>query len=97
MTLTLLVINIPPALEEDLVDYLLSQPGTSGFTSYSVNGHGDYRELSIAEQVSGRRQRKQFELIMAVDDVHSLVGGLASAVGRDIVDWEQPVQRLGRT
>ena len=37
---TLLVLNIPPELEEDLVDYLLSRPSVTGFTSFRVYGHG---------------------------------------------------------
>lgn len=36
---TLLVLNITPELEEELVDYLLSREEVGGFTSYPVHGH----------------------------------------------------------
>lgn len=93
----LLIINVPPALEEDLVDYLLSLDCVQGFTSYSVEGHGDHEDLSIAEQVSGRRKRKQFEMLIAAQDFDTITGGLGAEVGKDIVFWQMPVQQIGRT
>lgn len=95
---TLLVINLPPALEEDLIDYLLSQDLVSGFTSYETMGHGSHGPLSIAEQVSGRRKRLQFELLLDDEAAFELiVSGLGSNVGTDIRFWEQPVRNIGST
>ena len=37
---TMLVLNIRPELEEDLVDFLLAREGVAGFTSYHGRGHG---------------------------------------------------------
>ena len=94
---TLLVLNIRPELEEDLVDYLLARDGVAGFTSYHARGHGEVNEeMSLAEQVSGRRQRLQFEILMDDVDVQKLVDGLADEVGRDIVYWQQMVSNNGR-
>ena len=94
---TLLVLNIRPELEEDLVDYLLAREGVAGFTSYHARGHGIVNEeMSLAEQVSGRRNRLQFEILMDEADVQSLVDGLAEEVGRDIVFWQQMVSNAGR-
>ena len=92
---TLLVLNINPGLEEDLVDYLLSISDLNGFTSYPVRGHGDHVNLSMAEQVSGRRKRAQVEIILAEEAVPSLLAGLAESVGRDITWWQQPVLASG--
>lgn len=93
----LLILNAPPALEDDLIDYLLSLDCVAGFTSMKAMGHGSGADLSIAEQVSGRRHRLQFEVIMAAEDVATVTGGLASEVGKDITYWQQPISGLGRT
>jgi len=95
---TMLVINLPPALEEDLIDYLLGLDAVAGFTSYEAMGHGEHSNLSIAEQVSGRRKRLQFELLLEDETVFdSIVAGLESNVGADIKYWEQPVRNIGST
>lgn len=93
---TLLVLNIPPELEEDLVDYLLSRPSVTGFTSFRVHGHGEHTALSVAEQVTGRRGRVRFEVVLPAVEVAGVLAGLKAGVGRDIIFWEQPVSNFGR-
>ena len=73
----LLMLFVPPSLEEMLVDELL-QSVVSGFTSSKVNGHstvhGDAEmDLSIVEQVTGRQQRVQFMMHASVADLKNLV------------------------
>lgn len=92
---TLLVLNTKPDLEEDLVDYLLALEGLSGFTSYLVRGHGIHDNLSVAEQVSGRRKRLQVEIVMNEELVKPLLDGLADSVGKDISWWQQPIAASG--
>jgi len=92
---TLLVLNIPPGLEEDLVDYLLSISELKGFTSYTVSGHGEHANLSLAEQVSGRRKRTQVEIILDEDSVQLVLSGLEESVGRDITWWQHRVLASG--
>lgn len=95
---TLLTINLPPALEEDLVDYLLTVDTLKGFTSYHAMGHGEHDNLSIAEQVSGRRKRIQFEILLEDEsEAEHIVSGLATQVGKDIKYWQLPVNGLGST
>ena len=94
---TMLVLNISPQVEDEMVDYLLAQSHVSGFTSYPVRGHGEHSYLSIAEQVSGRRKRIQFEIIMAAPEVDDLLAGLDANVGKGIVYWQLPVINFGRT
>ena len=91
----MLVLNIPPELEEDLIDYLLSLGSVTGFTSYETRGHGSDVTLSIAEQVSGRRKRLQFELLIEDGDIRSLLDGLSTEVGKDIAYWEQVIDNIG--
>jgi len=91
----LLILNTLPELEEDLVDYLLSLSCVSGFTSYPVRGHGHHQNLSVAEQVSGRRKRLQVEIMLEEDAVPTLLSGLVENVGRDINWWRMPVMDSG--
>jgi len=91
----MLVLNIPPALEEDLIDYLLSLEAVTGFTSYEARGHGSDLQLSLAEQVSGRQKRLQFELLIEVEAIQSLLDGLSAEVGKDIAYWQQVIENIG--
>jgi hypothetical protein len=93
---TLLILNINPRLEEDLVDYLLSKNYMEGFTSYAVHGHGIHSDMSLTEQVSGRRKRLQVEAILEKENVSELLAGLKENVGTDIVYWEQNISNKGR-
>ncbi len=93
---TLLVLNIRPELEEEMVDYLLTREGVGGFTSYQVRGHGVHENLSLAEQVSGQRKRLQFELVIEEAIVEVLLQGLEDSVGRDIVYWQHHISNVGR-
>lgn len=92
----LLVLNIPPELEDDLVDYLLSMSTVRGFTSYPARGHGEHANLSLSEQVTGRRKRIQFEIILPASDAEPIIAGLREQVGTDIFYWQQPVISSGR-
>lgn len=93
---TLLQINLPPELEEDMVDYLLAQDAVGGFTSYPTRGHGDHSSMSLAEQVTGRRKRLQFEVIMEDSAVAELVAGLEENVGKGMFYWQQAISNIGR-
>lgn len=66
--LVLVVLSASPGLEDAVVDWLLGRRGKTGFTSTTIYGHSSKHEgLSIAEQVSGRRRRTQFEVHMTLD------------------------------
>ncbi len=93
---TLLVLNINPELEEDLIDFLLACANVSGFTSYHVHGHGAFPNMSLSEQVSGRRKRIQVEAMLEKESIPGLLGRLKSEVGTDIVYWEQSISNPGR-
>ncbi len=77
----LLILIVPPKLEEMLVDELLQQTAISGFTTSNVSGHGSSHgegsvKLSIMEQVTGRQQRVQFMMHAALSDLQNLVANL---------------------
>jgi len=72
----LLILIVPPKLEEVLVDFLLQQDAITGFTSTPVNGHGNVRNtgrLSLVEQVTGRQGQVQFMLHAALPVLHTLI------------------------
>ncbi len=63
MTLCLLTIIVPVALEDSMIDWLLENPLAEGFTSFPVSGHGaSEQRLSLAEKVSGRSRRIMFQI-----------------------------------
>jgi hypothetical protein len=94
--LCLLVLNTSPTLEEALVDYLLLQEHVAGFSSYTVYGHGQHAGLTVAEQVTGKRKRMQYEMVVKRAHVADILASLATEVGRDIVYWQQLVLDYGR-
>ena len=91
-----LVLNINPKFEEELVDALLSMDAVSGFTSMPVSGSGSHRHMSLAEQVTGRRKRVQFELLL--DDAHvgDVLAQLRQQLGGNIFYRVEPVARFGK-
>jgi nitrogen regulatory protein PII len=93
---TLLVLNVSPEFEEELVDCLLELPEVNGFTTFIVYGHGENGRMTVAEQVRGRRKRLQVEMIVAPEAVNRVLELVRDELGVDGVYWEQPVRNLGR-
>ncbi|HWK53743.1 MAG TPA: DUF3240 family protein [Hyphomicrobiales bacterium] len=93
---TMLVLNVAPELEEELVDCLLELPEVEGFSSYHVYGHGSGGLNTLAEQVRGRRKRMQVEMIVACEAVPRILAQVKTQVGGDGVYWEQLVHNRGR-
>jgi Protein of unknown function (DUF3240) len=89
----LVVITIPPSIESQLVDWLLSQNGGSGFSSATIHGHSTHHDhLSIAEQVSGRQRRVQFQVQIGANRLKDLLATLETDfAGADLHYWVVPV------
>ncbi len=94
---SLLVLTAPPGLEEALVDWLLAHAQGLGFTSAQVNGHSSqHGGLSLAEQVSGRRRRIQFQVHGEPAQIDQLLADLADGFqAADIHYWVTPLLRAG--
>ena len=93
----LLRLNIPPSLEEDVVDLLLASDEIPGFQSYPIRGHGQVGAMTIAEQVEGRRNRVQFEVVMDASSLEPLLQRLKKALPvPDIIYWVLPIAASGR-
>ena len=89
----LVAITSPPSLESQLVDWLLSQDGGTGFSSTTVHGHSSHHDhLSITEQVSGRQKRVQFEVQISGSRLDRFLCMLESDfAGADLHYWVLPV------
>ena len=93
----LVVLNAPPNLGDHVLDWLVSRPEGSGFTSMPVSGYGaNTRELSIAEQVAGSQRRIQFEIQMSSAVVDRFLEEAGSALGTLAIRyWVLPVLMAG--
>ena len=93
----LVTINVPPSLEEAVVDCLLTFENAQGFSSFPVNAH-DHRNqgLSLAEQVSGRQRKIRFQMYVDKKTVAGLINRLkADFVGSGLHYWVVPILEHG--
>jgi hypothetical protein len=90
-------LNVAPAAEERVVDWLLGREETAGFTSYTAFGHGaEHDDLSVAEQVTGRQRRIEFRLELLEPLVEPFLAALIAAFdGTDLYFFVTPVLRSG--
>lgn len=92
----LFTIIAPPAMEEDLIDWLLTQPNITGFTSQVANGHGSGHEMSVAEQVTGRRRQITFMIELQKQVAGSIIADLKhSFSGSGLHYWLMPLSESG--
>lgn len=93
----LVTLNVPPSLEEAVVDFLLLQEAELGFSSYPVNAHHHQNQsLSLAEQVSGRQKKIRFQLYVDAADLgHFLTTLKQEMAGSGIHYWVLPVIEKG--
>ena len=89
----LLTLNVPPSLEEPIVDCLLTFEAEHGFSSLPVNAHDHKNEgMSLAEQVTGRQRKIRFQMYVDADDMNDLIDRLRKDFsGAGIQYWVIPV------
>jgi hypothetical protein len=93
----LLRMNIPPSLEEEFMDALLSNQEVKGYQSWHTSGHGQVGAMSITEQVAGRRNRVLFEVVLDESSLESVLRTLKAKLPiSDIIYWVSPVTSSGR-
>jgi len=93
----LVTINVPPLLEEAVVDCLLALESADGFSSLVVNAHTDKHEnLSLAEQVTGRQKQIRFQMYVPERQLTALIEQLKkNFLGSGIRYWVMPVLDSG--
>lgn len=94
----LLVITVPPSLEDPLSDWLISQEQPVGFSSTSVNGHGEGHEgYTLAEQVRGSRRNIQFQIQTTQLRARQMLAGMERDFRRaELHYWIMPLLDGGR-
>jgi hypothetical protein len=94
----LVVLTSSPAIESELIDWLLSREDEIGFTSCAVHGHSaNYSHLSIAEQVIGRQRRQQIQVLLHESLLDNFLSSLVAELGDiDLHYWVIPVLAGGR-
>ncbi len=93
----LVTLNIPLALEELMVDCLLTFESKHGFSSLAVNAHDHkHQKLSLVEQVSGQQKKIRFQMYINQQDLSLLLDKLtAEFSGSGIQYWVLPVIENG--
>jgi hypothetical protein len=97
METVIATINVAPAAEERLVDWLLGRDDVAGFTSYVAYGHGArHQDLTVAEQVTGRQRRVELRLELPAESLEVfLVALLEGFTGTDLYYYVIPAVRSG--
>ncbi|MDD5320872.1 MAG: DUF3240 family protein [Methylococcales bacterium] len=93
----LVTLNIPPSLEEMMVDSLLMLEAEHGFSSFPVNAHHHVNKgLSLAEQVTGRQKRIRFQMYVPEQELPAFLEQLRQDFsGSGIQYWVLPVIEKG--
>jgi hypothetical protein len=91
-------LSFTPALEERVIDWLLTRDDVVTFAAYAVHLHGaGHEELSVAEQVSGRQRRVEVRVELPAATLDGWLEALvASFGGADIHYAVTPLVRAGR-
>lgn len=94
----LITLNVSPALEEAVVDCLLTLESEHGFSSLPVSSHDHRNEgLSSAEQVTGRQRQIRFQMYLAEQGLGELLAMLkANFTGSGITYRVMPVIDSGK-
>jgi hypothetical protein len=93
----LVTLNVPPGLEEVVVDCLLMLESEHGFSSFPVSAHDHRNEgLSLAEQVTGRQKKIRFQMYVPEQGLLVLLARLRQDFsGSGIHYWVMPVIEKG--
>jgi len=85
----LLMLYVPPTLEDAVIDWLLqNHPGLT-FTSAAVAAHtGEAEGLSIIEQVSGRKRQVCFSVTAPAAQCPELLEQMQSAFARTGIRYQ---------
>jgi hypothetical protein len=85
----ILTLVVPQMMEDELVDFFLDSEHQHGFTSLQARGHSSqHGGLSLIEQVTGRKQQVQFEILVNESQARDICKRLESTFsGSGIHYW----------
>lgn len=89
----LVILNAPLALEEAVVDCLLTLESEHGFSSFPVSvHHHENKGLSLSEQVTGRQKQMCFQIHIDEEGAKLLLRRMKEEfAGAGIQYWVVPV------
>lgn len=90
-------LRVALALEERIVDWLLTRADVVTFTGHTVHAHGAHDEkLSVAEQVMGRRRLVEMRVEVPTSSLEVWLADFGTAfAGADIRYAVSPILRSG--
>lgn len=90
-------LSLAPTLEERVIDWLLSRQDIETFTGYTTYAHGGASgDLSVAEQVSGRRRRVELRVALKAEVLDGWLAALRERFAdADISYFVAPILRSG--
>lgn len=94
----LLVVMVPVARCDEVVDALIALEEVAGFTRSRAAGFGrEHSHFSLRESVQGYLDQERFELICEHDQVDGVLETVRALAGRDrFFYWVSPLTRSGR-
>ena len=88
MTLCMLSIIVPTAIEAVIIDWLLEQDDVSGFNSIVVHGHGSNESaMSISERVTGKSAKVMFQTHVGEAEARNILGRLKKQFARSDIHY----------
>ncbi len=98
MSDVMLTLIVPVALEGAIVDWLLDHIPERGFTSSLAFGHSEATaNMSLAEQVSGRRRGIRFEVVCCESEAGQHIEALRETFAESGIHfWLMPIMASGR-
>jgi hypothetical protein len=96
-SLQVLVLIVPVALQDDVVDALIGLPAVSGFTLSDAAGYSsEHSQFNLSEQVEGSRKFSRLEVVHEPLIFEELCAALEQAFGGQAVRyWLSPVLEQG--
>lgn len=93
----LLVLIVPLARSDEVVDFLIGRDQLSGFTRSAAAGFSrEHSGLSVREAVLGYSEQARFEVLGQAALLDALVHDLSAIVGRDHFRyWRLPLTSTG--
>lgn len=83
MTLTMLSIIVPVAMEDSMIDWLLEQQEIDGFNSIPMHGHGSHEDgMSLAEKVTGKSRKIMFQTHVSEETARKMLTQLKKDFAR---------------
>lgn len=85
-----------PELIEPLLDRLLMHPNVPAFVSQQAASHGGHGDMAQREQVLGRADAVQIQVLLAVDDLDAVLTELRlHYTNSGVMFWVVPVLSRG--